>query len=219
MTSKLEKKQLRRQRMKEQSDLLNAKRQLIRDAEDMDDLLVDIPMFKKFSKNGLTCDITCHKACPEQLKDWVFELTARHMKTYYDNTWGWSAKNKRKELFESPARYLIATCEDKPIGFIHIRFEFEAGEIILYVYELHVEDEFQGKGLGKWLMQAAEFIALKRKMQGVMLTVFKENVRSRQFYYNLKYKFHPSTPELCDPESGPDFDHEILHKSLVKVVK
>ena len=203
----------RRERLRAETERLNAVRKLITDAQEMTDLLAEIPMFKKFDRNGLKCNVTAYTSCPEELRDWVFELTARHMREFYEKTWGWSDKNKRRELFEPEARYLIATLEDgKNIGFIHIRFELDQGAPILYVYELQVEDEYQRKGLGRFLMQAAEFIALKRKMEAVLLTVFKENIGSRQFYYNMKYQPHSTSPDPNDPEE----DHEILFKPLVK---
>lgn len=206
----------RRAKMRAESEHINAIRKLITDAEEIDDLLADIPMFKKFDRNGLTCEVASYNACPAELRDWVFGLTSRHMKEFYEKTWGWSDKNKKQELFEEHSRYLIAKLENgNPIGFNHIRFELEQGVPILYVYELHVEDEYQHKGLGRFLMQAAEFIALKRKMEAVLLTVFKENMPSRQFYYNMKYKLHPTSPELDRWYDG-DADHEILFKPLVK---
>lgn len=211
---------LRRQKIQEETAMLNAKRKLINEAEACEDLLSDIPMFKTFNKNGLKCTVKSYLECPEELKDWVFDLTTKHMKHFYEHTWGWSDKNKRTELFEDHSRYLIAKDEsDKPIGFIHIRFEFELKETTLYVYELQIEDEYQRKGLGLFFMQAAEFIALKKKMESVMLTVFKENLPARAFYQKLHYKLHFSSPELSDPESAHEYDHEILYKPLIKTQK
>jgi GNAT superfamily N-acetyltransferase len=164
-----------REKLKEETARLNAKRQLISDAEAIPDLLADLPMFRQFNRNGLTCSVSCHLTCPEEYRDWVFAVTARHMQSYYETSWGWSEKNKRQELFEEHSQYLIAIADGPPIGFIHIRFEFESQSVLLYVYELQIEDDFQRKGLGRFLMQAAELIALKRKMERVLLTVFKAN--------------------------------------------
>ncbi|KAK8896329.1 N-alpha-acetyltransferase 40 [Tritrichomonas musculus] len=210
--------QLRKQKIKEETEMYNAKKKLISDAEAIEDLLADIPMFKNFEKNGLKCTVKSYNSCPEEFKEWVYELTARHMQQYYENSWGWSEKNKKSELFEEHTRYLIATQVEtnRPIGFIHIRFEMEYKETTCYVYELQIEDEFQRRGLGRFLMQAAEFIALKRKMESVMLTVFVDNVGSRAFYKKMNYKLHPSTPVIADRENSAEYSHEILFKPLVK---
>lgn len=214
----MSKAQLRKQKIKEETELFNSKKKLIADAEAIEDLLADIPMFKKFNKNGLECNVTAYNSCPDDLRDWVYELTARHMQQYYESSWGWSDKNKKTELFEEHSRYLIATQVEtnRPIGFIHFRFEMEYKETTCYVYELHVEDEFQRHGLGRFLQQATEFIALKRKMESIMLTVFVDNAASRAFYKNMKYQLHPSTPVIADRENSAEYSHEILFKPLVK---
>lgn len=214
----MSKAQLRKQKIKEETELLNSKKKLISDAEAIEDLLADIPMFKNFDKNGLKCTVTAYNSCPEELKDWVYEITARHMQKYYENSWGWSDKNKKIELFEEHSRYLIAKQVDtnRPIGFIHIRFEMEYKETTCYVYEIQIEDEFQRHGLGRFLLQAAEFIALKRKMESVMLTVFVDNTASRAFVKKMNYQLHPSTPVLADRENSPEYSHEVLFKPLVK---
>jgi GNAT superfamily N-acetyltransferase len=206
----------RREKLKEETARVNGKLQLIADAEAIPDLLTEIPMFRQFNRNGLSCTITFHTSCPAEYRDWVFEITERNMKGYYEGSWGWSDKNKRRELFEEHSRYLIACIENRPIGFVHIRFEMEHSAVILYVYELQIEDEFQKKGLGRFLMQAAEFIALKRKMEGVLLTVFKANVGARQFYHKMKYQIHSTSPTIADADDKVESTYEILFKPLVK---
>jgi ribosomal protein S18 acetylase RimI-like enzyme len=57
----------------------------------------------------------------------------------------------------------------------------ERSSVILHVCELHIETDSEKKGLGRFLMQAAELVALKRKMEVVILTVFKANVPARLF--------------------------------------
>jgi ribosomal protein S18 acetylase RimI-like enzyme len=203
-------------KIKEATALLNAKRQLIASAEAEPDLLVDIPMFRLFNRNGLSCTVSYFTTCPLEYREWIFEITARHMKTYYDGSWGWSDKNKRQELFEEHSRYLIALADAAPVGFVHIRFEMETSTAVLYVYELQIEDAYQGKGLGRFLMQAAEFIALKRKMEAVMLTVFKENAGAGQFYSKLRYQRHDSSPDTEDPVEALETTYSILFKPLVK---
>lgn len=206
----------RRDRIKAETEALNARRQLINDADSMADLLADIPMFKRFSKNDLTCEIQSYNTFTPEQKDWIFGLTSRQMRPFYEKTWGWSDKNKRQELFGEKARYLIATCDGRPIAFVNFQFDVVTGSPLVYVYELHVEDEYQRKGLGKFLTQAVEFIALKRKMEAVMATIFLESVPSTGLFTNLKYRIHPSSPEISDPESGPDYQYQVLFKPLVK---
>lgn len=206
----------RRDKIKEETAVLNAKREMIANAEAQPDLLADLPMFRQFNRNGLSCMVTYHISCPPEWRDWIFDLTRTNMKDYYDGSWGWSDKNKRQELFEEHSRYLIATADETPIGFIHIRFEMERSTAVLYVYELQIEAAFQGKGLGRFLMQGAEFIALKRGMEAIMLTVFKANAGARQFYSKLRYQTHQTSPSMTDMDDTVEDTYEILFKPLVK---
>ena len=59
--------------------------------------------------------------------DWVFDLTKRNMQTLYETSdWGWRDKEKREELMEETAWYLI--CQDEQgnnVAFVHFRFDLE----------------------------------------------------------------------------------------------
>ncbi|KAI3862962.1 hypothetical protein MKX03_005345 [Papaver bracteatum] len=108
-------------------------------------------------------------------------------------------KVKRKEMVALDARYVfvreIADIDDgmQPLGdrfagFVQYRFVPEEEIPVAYVYELHLEQCVQGKGLGKFLMQLVERIAYEYRMSAVMLTVQKRNVFAMDFYMSkLRY--------------------------------
>lgn len=53
---------------------------------------------------------------------------------YEDGGWGWKDREKRAEMTENMARYLIVTDSDKkPVGFVHFRFDMDYDEEVLYV--------------------------------------------------------------------------------------
>jgi GNAT superfamily N-acetyltransferase len=81
--------------------------------------------------------------------------------------------------------------------------------------EFQIEPEYQRKGLGRFLLQTVEFIGLKRKIESVMLTVFRINTAAMNFYTRNHYQMHELSPGKCYP-TNPDTDYEILFKSLVK---
>lgn len=211
--------QLKKQKIKEETQLLNAKRKLIADAEALPDLLDLIPTFRYYDKNGINAEIKAYNCCPKEYQEWVYKITEAHMKGFYEATWGWSERNKRQELTEDHARYLIAIKNKRPIGFIHFRFEFERKMVVLYIYELHIENAYHRKGLGRFLVQATELIALKCKMEQIITTVFKENVGSVQLFNKLNYKLHPTSPELDEPDCMDAQQISILCKSLVREPK
>ena len=73
--------------------------------------------------------MTCHSvsALDTPTMDWIFDLTKRNMETLYETSdWGWKDKEKREELTEDPAWYLL--CKDhygNNVAFVHFRFDME----------------------------------------------------------------------------------------------
>lgn len=153
---------------------------------------------------------------PDSLKKWTFDLTKTNMFTLYDKTWGWNARQKRRELYHQHARFLVACSSEKysvftrkekddirlpsPLAFIHIRFEIETGDVPgVYVYDLQTSHKHQGKGIGSALMDAVEQIGKSYKMEKCSLTVLKVNRDAKRFYEKRGYKRdeHTPTEETC----------------------
>ena len=141
---------------------------------------------------------------PDRLRRWCFDLTKRNMEAMYERTWGWSNPEKRRELAHSDARFIVAfrgDDDDGPMGFVHFRFEVEDsdGTPVAYVYELQVEDDARGRGVGRALMARVESIAENTRMARTMLTVLKTNAAAARFYERLGYVEDRDTPrdEAC----------------------
>lgn len=98
------------------------------------------------------------------------------------------------------------------VAFIHIRFEMEGDNPVLYVYEFHVDSAIQGRGVGRFLMQMTELIARKSGLARVMLTVFKTNAGANGLYSKLGYTLDESSPGTVDPAGNHGY--EILSKLL-----
>jgi ribosomal protein S18 acetylase RimI-like enzyme len=155
--------------------------------------------------------------------------------------WGWNDAKKRRELEDPDARFLVATvAADAPtpaettaeatktagndkstvvqmnpgerVGFVHLRFEMEGDEAVLYVYEIHVDTGAQGRGLGRFMMQVAELFARKAGLARVMLTVFTANEAARRLYAGLGYVQDKGSPGVVEPEG--DHGYDILTKRL-----
>lgn len=151
----------------------------------------------------------------EEVKDWMLELVRDNMKEMYiDAGWGWDDGQKRRELVDEAARYLIAfNAEGERIGFTHFRLMMEGLHEVLYVYELHLVESARRKGLGKRLMQLMELIAIKESMRWVMLTVFKENESAQAFYTDkLKYAVDEISPGRTSV--AREFTYDILSKCV-----
>ncbi len=82
-----------------------------------------------------------------------------------------------------------------PIAFasyqISTEVDNEENELdVLYCYEIQVEENWRGKGIGKYLMSELYDIACSTKMEKLMLTVQKENKQAIQFYLgSMGYSF------------------------------
>jgi ribosomal protein S18 acetylase RimI-like enzyme len=102
----------------------------------------------------------------------------------------------------------------QPLAFIHMRFEMEGDDPVLYVYEFHVDRAVQGRGVGRFLLQIAELISRKAGLAKIMLTVFIANFVANGLYSKLGYTLDESSPGTVDPVGNHGY--EILSKSLRK---
>ena len=69
------------------------------------------------------CRVT---ALDQETKEWIYSLLETNMKDYYfQSDWGWNEGNKKAELYEDSAWYLIARKEDtgEPVAYSHFRYK------------------------------------------------------------------------------------------------
>ncbi|KAK4091888.1 hypothetical protein Purlil1_3727 [Purpureocillium lilacinum] len=115
---------------------------------------------------------------------------------YRSSSVGWHPAAKKKEMRLPDLRYILVKDSIGQIrGFTSMMPTYENGEPVVYCYEIHLEDELQGTGLGKQLMghltAAAEGIPSVDK---AMLTCFAGNARARAFYEGLGFGLDESSP-------------------------
>nr|GEU55306.1 N-alpha-acetyltransferase 40 [Tanacetum cinerariifolium] len=140
--------------------------------------------------------------------------------------WPEEEKEKRREMSSPEALYIFVynasstpdNAKASMIGFVHYRFTTEEEIPVLYVYELQLEPAYQGKGLGKFLMQLVEQIACKNSMGAVVLTVQKQNTSAVNFYLNkLRYNISAISPSKVYQLMGiigEEKSYEILCKTF-----
>ncbi|KAI3860558.1 hypothetical protein MKX03_013361 [Papaver bracteatum] len=95
-------------------------------------------------------------------KQYIQNLLKVNMEaTYGPKEWVFEEKVKRKEMVAPDARYVFVReivdnddgtqpLGDRFVGFVQYRFILEEEMPVLYVYELHLEQYVQGKGLWKF---------------------------------------------------------------------
>ncbi len=135
------------------------------------------------------------------------------MKDLYEKSdWGWNKANKQEELLEDAAWYLLArnTETNEAVGFAHFRFDMDYDDEVLYCYEIQLEDSVKRKGLGRFMMQTLELLAIKADMRKIMCTIFKHNPGAQKFFKDaLKFQIDETNPV---DDVYEQYDYEILSK-------
>ncbi|CAD5113671.1 DgyrCDS2831 [Dimorphilus gyrociliatus] len=189
----------KKEKWKFESGKIAQSQKLVADANEIADPMTLIEPFRKFDRNGLTINISCEWAAKMDVKcrDWAINLTRKNMKELYEACeWGWNDKAKKSEMEEDAARYLIARDEKgDPQACVHFRFDLDDDIEVVYCYEIQLEESVRRKGLGKFLMQILELLALKTGMKKVVATVLKHHVVSKSFFEKLKYQLDDTNPD------------------------
>lgn len=143
--------------------------------------------FMKFDRNGIDVSIEFATRFSKEEVQWAFDLVKDNMEDKYEKSgYGWDDEDKMSELTDKEARFLVVrewpsepgATKGEAIGFVHFRFTVQgevidtmAGEPCLYIYDMHIEDHSQRKGLGKHLLMLLELIARREKMKLLSLPV------------------------------------------------
>ena len=133
------------------------------------------PNFFKFNRNGIeNVSIRFASKLSDDEVEWAFELVKGNMEDVYDASgYGWDDDDKKGELTEDGARFLLLQNDTtgELIGFVHFRFTVQgeimdtmAGELSLHLWDIHILEEYQRKGLGKHILIILELIARQQKM-------------------------------------------------------
>ena len=179
-------------------------------------MLTLIPSFRHFNRNGHEAELKSYKEIPDAHEPWALQLIEDHMKDIYEASGGWDEEAKEGELYDSTSRFIFAFTQDKPIGFIMFNFDIDGTETSAFILDVHVDQAFRHKGLGRFLVQCVEFIALKSKLDAVLLSLYKENIQGRKFFRAMRYTPHKSSPINTDREAEYEYEYEVLFKPLLK---
>lgn len=139
--------------------------------------------------NGQKFKIVCKRKAEmdQQSIKWCFKLAEKNVGPYYkENPLGWTPKEKKTSLSKNWSRFLVAYDSDnKPAAYSMFRFDMDYGRSVLYCYEMQVEESFQRKGLGGFMMETLEKIAKAFGMERLVLTLLTNNPDAKRFYDKL----------------------------------
>ncbi|CAF3156603.1 unnamed protein product [Rotaria sp. Silwood2] len=141
-----------------------------------------------------------------EYKKQIIELFEINMKTLYEQSnHDYNINEKKIELFSNQSRYLLILSSNKLLAFAHFRFDIDYGCRVLYLYELQVNKNYQGQGLGQWIIEQMKIFCQKTQMLKIVLTVHKVNKKAIDFYMK-KCQFEI---DASDPSDEP-VDYVIL---------
>lgn len=174
-----------------EKERLAASGTLVKAANDVPDLMAELPAFRRYDRRGVTVSIE-HRNVGDLSQaelDTMLSLCRDNMQALYnDCEWGWSDKEKRSEMTESMAKYLVARdAEGKIAAFCHFRFDLDYDDEVVYCYEIQLTKAYRRSGLGKFMMMILELLAFKKQMLYVRLTVLKHNDGANGFFRACGY--------------------------------
>ena len=146
---------------------------------------------------------------PLSIQNWVFETIKANVSHFYDDSCPWSDADKRTEILHPEMWNVLINFECSPVGFANFRFDMDDKSDVLYLYEVHVVQSSQRKGIGRILMSAVEQICVRNQLSKVVLTSHKGNVSSQKFFRNKLEYVDDVTSPIGEPVS-----YEILSKSV-----
>lgn len=120
------------------------------------------------------------KATDEDL-DLTFKIKQNALQEYLEMLWGWNEKAQKyfhKRAFKKE-HFQVIEQENEPVGYL----EIEPFRDHIFLANLMILQPFQGKGLGKIIMQD-----LIKNNPKIVLEVLKVNQRAIDFYKELNFE-------------------------------
>ncbi|CAF0821415.1 unnamed protein product [Rotaria sordida] len=138
----------------------------------------------KYIPNNYQIKIYHARELSNEYQKQIIELFEMNMKILYEQSNdGYNFDEKQNELFSNQSRYLlILSSNNLLLAFAHFRFDIDYGSRVLYLYELQVNKNYQGQGLGQWIVEQMKLFCQKTQMLKIILTVYKINKKAIDFY-------------------------------------
>lgn len=132
--------------------------------------------------------------------------------------WGWYDDEKMKEIKSAKQHTLFVHHEGQRRGICCLRWLTENNEPVLYLYEIQLEASACRFGLGTKIMTLVEKLAMKSRMQKVVLTVLINNVAAVEFYRKLNYTNNEKLDKtysyrILSKKIKPDGDVELKYQA------
>lgn len=135
----------------------------------------------------------------------------------------WQPDNKAKEMRSEDLRYiLVKDAAGSVHGFTSLMPTFEAGQPVVYCYEIHLKPELRGTGMAALLIGFLSCVAQSLPpINKVMLTCFLSNEKALCFYRKAGFVTDETSPGERKLRFGKTFvpDYVIMSKPVVHDAK
>lgn len=114
----------------------------------------------------------------------LFELHRSAFRWHIESLWGWDEAWQRENFaieFAATTTFILEK-DGRIAGYIQLMDEDKR----IYVQNIALAEDFQGKGLGTWLLKGLQLDAASRKAL-LQLSVFRTNARAQRFYERLGF--------------------------------
>jgi len=216
-----------------ENNILTLRKALFDDMGKDKDVCAGLPAFMKYSRNGLDLEIKFKPKLSRAEVDWSFDIIKDNMEGRYDMSgYGWDDEDKHMTLTENGARFLVIrewpeeddAAEGNMVGIAHFRFSVTgeymdtmAGEPSLILWDLHIDEDFQRRGLGKHVLTLLEFVAKREGMRYVSVPVMLKDEISLSWVRRAGGgKYQPDTSLRSLIDFDPEMEgFEVYSKELV----
>jgi ribosomal protein S18 acetylase RimI-like enzyme len=118
-------------------------------------------------------------------RDFLYNLHRTAMRDVIEKTWGWDETWQRKDFERRLVSYEVSIIQsdDRAVGSLWLEWKPDS----LYIHEIQVLPEFQGKGLGSAVVQHVIELATSRTLP-VALSIVPANPHARNLYERLGFE-------------------------------
>jgi ribosomal protein S18 acetylase RimI-like enzyme len=133
-------------------------------------------------------------------REFLFELFARTMRGVVEQTWGWNDGWQRAEFARRFRRYTVSVVESdaRPVGGLFL----EHGPDAIFIHEIQLLPEWQGRGIGTAIVRAVCEQATARGVP-VELSVVPANHRAQRLYERLGFEVFAIESPFIRMRRGP----------------
>ena len=117
--------------------------------------------------------------------DFIFYVKKTALKQYIEKIWGWDEEYQQDDFRKCflPQNNKIIVCNDEEVGFLEVNEK----ENIIYIVELEILPQYQGKGIGTSII--SDIIQHSRSVNKKLeIGCFKINLGASRLYERLGFK-------------------------------